>query len=187
MTGAEFFVAAAIASVAGATVSAIGTIQQGKEQQRQANFQAQQAELQSKEEMYASNVAATNAKQGAADAQESWSDILRQRDRTLGTQRSTTAKSGLTFSGSAGYVAEDTALNFQREANRTLFSGLNQSGNYRYESSARGRSSINALSTASNFRTAGRSYRTNSYWQAGGQFISGLGSASMSAGMARTA
>lgn len=169
-------VAAAITATA-ATVSAVGTIQQGREQQRQANFAAQQAEIEAQEQTYAGNVAATNAAQAQQDAQLTWDEARRQKDRVLGTQRSLVAKSGLTLTGSAAYVQEDTALNFQREANRALFSGLNESGNYRYESRARRLSSQNALSTASNYRASGRAAVRNSYWSAGGTLLGGIGQA----------
>jgi len=169
-------VAAAITATA-ATVSAVGTIQQGKEQRRQANFAAQQAQLEAQEQTYAGNVSATNAAQAQQDAQASWDEVRRQKDRVLGTQRTNVAKSGLTLTGSAAYVQEDTALNFEREANRALFSGLNESGNYRYESRARRISSQNSLSTASNYRASGRAAARNSYWSAGGTLLSGYGQA----------
>ena len=161
----------------GTTVSAVGIIQQGKEQKRQADFAARQQEIQAQEEVYAGNVAATNARQGEADAFAQWDDAQRQRNRVMGASRAAAAKSGLTMSGSILNVEEDTAITFQRESSAQLNSSLNQAGNYRAESRGLFLSSRNSLASAANSRAAGRAAKSNSYLSAAGTLMSGYGMA----------
>lgn len=163
----------AVLMAAGSVVSAIGTIQEGREQQRQANFQARQAEIQAQEEVVAGNIAATNARQAEADSEVQWVDTMRERTRLLGEQRAAVAKSGLQLTGSAVDVQRDSALEFERQASRSYFSGLNVAGNYRAESGARMRSSLNMRATADNYRKAGKAARRASYFGAGATVLTG--------------
>lgn len=175
-----------VASALGTAVSAVGAIQQGKEQKRQYDFQARQQEIQAQEETYAGNVSATNARQGEKDAFVQWDDAQRQKDRVLGASRAAAAKSGLTISGSVLNVEEDTALTFQRESTAQLNSALNQAGNYRAESRGLFVSASNSRASAANSRKAGKAARNNSYWAAGGTVLSGIGQmASVSGGSMR--
>lgn len=167
---------ATTAMVAGGVVSAVGAIKQGKEAKRQAEFQAQQAEIQANEEKIGARVSATNAATAEADAEYSRQQIMRERDRVLGSQRSAVAKSGLTLSGSAIYAMGDTAAEFETEANRTFFNGLNIAGNYRGQSAAGMRSSSNLLTTASEYRRSGRAAKKSGMWSAAGSLLSTVGS-----------
>ena len=164
--------------IAGGTVlSAVGTLQQGQEMRRQANFQADQAEIQAQEQTIASNIAATNAKQSEADAQQAWIDSMRQKNRVIGSQNTAAAKSGLQLTGSIYDVSNDTALTFQKAANAELASNLNTAGNFRSEAAAGMRSRSNLILTAGNYRTSGRASVASSYLTAGGTLLTGFGTA----------
>ena len=176
-TGAEiavyFYYAAVVASTA---YSAFASIEAGKEQNRQLQFQAQQAEAQAEQERTAARVAQTNAAQATQDAEKNWAAELRQKDRALGTMRANAVKSGLTLDTESD-LEYDVMREYEDSANANYMSALNVGGNFRFEASARKQSANNLLLTADEARRAGRAAITNGRNGAVGSILSGVASA----------
>jgi hypothetical protein len=158
-----FATAAVVLIAAGTTVSAVGTIQQGKAQSAMHKFQAQQAEENAK-----------RAQQNAASEAEA--EVKRQaylegqKKSTLASQRSALAASGLLLTGSSLDVMSDTDLNFElqkadsrEQSSQRRMSMLDQSRDFMIDSQLQMVASKNA--------------KTASYYGATGTSLSGFGQA----------
>lgn len=150
MSGATTASYAAYAAMAAAAAySAYSTVQSGKQQQLNANAQAEQAELDAKTERSAAEVQA-------------------ERIRKLARIQASEANAALAKSGVE--VGEGTAININREiyenaeedAALTIFGGANRAGRMNLE--------------ASNLRLAGSQARSNANAQAGATLLSTAGS-----------
>lgn len=147
----------------GTAVSAYGTIQQGKAQKAQADFEAQQAALNARRA-----VGNANAEAEANDREQRFME--QGRKSTLAAQRAAVAASGLQISGSALDVMTDADLNAELQKADSRFISrvkqtnlLNQSQDLYAESGMLIR--------------AGRSARKNANISAAGTLISGAGQA----------
>lgn len=153
----------AVAAVAGAGVATVGAIQQGKAQEAQNKFMAQEAELNAKR-------AANNAAAEAAANHREQKFLDQRKTSVLSAQKTAIAASGLALSGSALDVMSDTDLNFELqkadsryESRLRQYQHLNQSRDFGIESQLR--------------MVAARNAKTSSYYSAGGTLLSGTAQA----------
>lgn len=167
-----WFVAAAVATVVGAGISAVGTIQQGRAQAAQAKFAAQEAELNRRR-------AAANAQAEADNEVRLQSFLERDKKSMLATQKTAVAASGLELSGSNLDLMLDTDLNFELEkADSRQRSYLKR---HQYITQARDFGVESQMQIV-----ASKNARTSSYYGAGGTLLSGAGSAMAIASSRRT-
>jgi hypothetical protein len=106
-------------TVGSTVVSAVGQMQQANNQQRWYNYNAQ--------------VADTNAAMARDRAEADAADKRRQLERLQGSNRASIAKSGVTNSGSALLVMEDTAMQGELDALRLQYGGIVQSNSFKQE------------------------------------------------------
>lgn len=155
-------VAAGTAAV-GAGVSAYGALQQGRSQERQANYQAKVEE----NNAVTAGYAAIQTQQAAAREV----DQLREtRIRNLASQRVAAADSGLMISGSVLDTMGDSAMSVEKEIQMAYYRG--QIGSYN-----QGQTAANLYTQASLTRSAGAAARKSGNTAAAGSFLSGISSA----------
>lgn len=153
----------AVSAVAGAGVSAYGMIQQGKSQQREANYNAAAQE----NNAISAGYAAIQEQQAASRE----ADALREnRDRVLASNRTAAAASGLMLSGSVIDVMGDTSLQAEKEISMAYYRGDVSTQNSRNQAS-------NFRSQAVMTRSAGANAKRGAYFQAAGTLIGGGASA----------
>jgi hypothetical protein len=150
-------------TVLGTTVTAVGTVQQGKAQSAMHKFQAQQAEENAKR-------AQQNAASEAEAEVKRQSYLEGQKKSTLASQRAALASSGLMLTGSSLDVMSDTDLNFElqkadsrEQSSQRRMSMLDQSHDLMIDSQLQMVASKNA--------------KTASYYGATGSALSGFGQA----------
>lgn len=153
----------AASAVAGAGVSAYGMIQQGKSQQREANYNAAVAD----NNAISAGYAAIQEQQAAARE----ADTLREnRDRVLAGNRTAAAASGLMLSGSVVDVMGDSALQAEKEISMAYYRGDVSAQNSRNQAS-------NFRAQATMTRTAGVNAKRGAYFQSAGTLLSAGASA----------
>lgn len=139
---------AAVASLAGTAISAIGTIAAGKAQRKDAEFQAQQLDI--------------RAKQEHAAAQREAEDVRRRKELVLSRQQVVSAASGMGADDpSVIEIAADTAGYGRYQEMSALAAG-----------EARRKQNEYAAYSA---RTTGKAAQTASYYSAAGTIIGGIG------------
>lgn len=145
---AQLATIATLASVAGTVVSAVGTIAAGQAAERDAEFAAQQLDIQAKDEF--------------AAAQREAEEIRRNKELVISRQRALAGASGFSPT-SDDYVAleAETAGFGKLQELSALAAGQMRRRNTEYQ--------------AASTRATGKAQKTGSYYQAGGTILSGFG------------
>jgi len=139
-------IVAAVVAVVGTAVSAVGMYQQGKAQEKVANYNAKIAE----------NAAISQRYQAEAQA----SRIRDRAKRLKGAQISSASKSGITLSGSANDVMYDSALAAENDVLTSLYQGKTGADS--------------SMAQASLARFEGNQARSNSYYGISSTILSGV-------------
>lgn len=148
---------------AGTAASAYGTIQQGRAQRREADYNAKVEE----NNAISAGYAAIQEQEAAAREANQIRDT---RLRALSTQRSAAAHAGLAISGSVIDVMGDSALEAEKEIQMSLYRG-------RVSSYNQGQQASNLRTRAKLTRMAGRNASRSATLQGVGTLIGGVGSA----------
>ena len=139
---------ATVASIAGTAISAVGTIAAGQAARRDAEFQAQQLDIQAKDEL--------------AAAQREAEEIRRNKQLVLSRQQALSAASGFSASDeTAVALAAETAGYGKLLELSALASGEMRKRNAEY--------------AAAGTRATGRAQKIGSYFNAGSTILSGFG------------
>ena len=154
---------ATAAAAAGAGISAYGQVQQGKAAKREADYSAATQDNNAITAGYA-------AIQEGQNAQREADQIREHRLRTIGSQRTAAAHSGLTLSGSVLDVMSDTSIQSEQDIQLALYRG--QIGAYNQQGAA-----TNFRNQATMTRMAGANAKRGAYFQAAGTLLSGIGQA----------
>lgn len=153
------------ASVAGAGMSAIGAIQQGREAQRQGAAQ-----------QYASYANAAQADLAAKtereDAEARYRDYLRDNSRALASLRAARGGSGVEVSGSVLAAEVDRAREVAVEALRIRAGGERRASQAETEAGF-------ARMAGDNYARAGAAAMGSARWAAGASLLGGIGGAAM--------
>lgn len=165
-TAAGAFIASTAASVVGAGISAYGMMQQGRAAKAEAEYNAKVQENNAVTAGYA-------AIQEQQAAQRDAENLREQRIRTMASQRTAVAHSGLAISGSAVDVLGDTSIASEREIQTVLYGG-------RVASYNAGQQGANYLRQASFSRAAGANAKRSAYLQAGSTLLTAAAQSSMS-------
>lgn len=162
VTAAGAMIASTALAAVGTGISAYGLIQQGKSQQREANYNAAVQE----NNAISAGYAAMQEQQAAAREVDT---LREQRDRMFASNRTAAAASGLTLSGSVLDVMGDTSLQSEKEISMAYYRGnvnaqnsLNQANNLRSQ----------AVMT----RNAGANAKRGAYFQSAGTLLSSAAS-----------
>jgi hypothetical protein len=166
VTAAGVAIASTAIATIGAGVSAYGMIQQGKAQQREANYNAAVQENNAISAGYAS----IQEQQSASREVDAFRE---NRDRVFASNRTAAAASGLTLSGSVLDVMGDTSLQAEKDISMAYYRGSVNSQNSMNQAS-------NLRSQAVMTRSAGANAKRGAYFQAAGTLISSAASAGSS-------
>jgi hypothetical protein len=157
-------VIAAVASIAGTGLAAVGAIQQGNAARAAATYNAAVAENNA-------IVARQNAKLALSESNAEEQGVRRRTAQQLGTAGAAIGASGITQEGSALDVLEETVALGELDALTVRWQGDLKARNF--EQQARGYQSSAELE-----RMSGRAAKTNSIFSAAGTLLSGLSSTS---------
>jgi hypothetical protein len=155
-----------IAGLAGTAVSAVGMIQQGRQQNQAAKYQAQVDENNATRAGY-------SAIQAQEQAQREAGDIAAQRRRVLSQNIASASRSGLGIGGSVVDVMTDTALQAEQDIQMAIYRGDTSAYNYANEAAS-------SRSNAKFSRMSGRNAVRGSYLSAGGSLLSNTSSLGLS-------
>lgn len=164
---------AAGAAVAGAGVGAMGAIQQGEAQSNAMKAQAQANE-------YNATIARNNA--DAANQQASAKEDLQRRHfaQVQGEANAAVAQSNTGFLGSSADVLKQNAINAELDALNIRYQGQQQASGLMAQSQLDEFNASQNKINASNAKTA-------SYYGAGANLLSGLGTATYNYGLSKKA
>ena len=148
------------ATLASTAVSAVGAMQQGKAAQAQANYQAGISANNAKIAEYQATDAETRGQQDEARHRQ-------QVQRFLGTQKASIAGSGFELGDETSQsILGDTAAMGELDALTIRNNAQREAWGFRVQGS-------NATAEAGLQRMAGKQARTSSFWNAGGDLLSG--------------